>query len=301
MLRLSIQRYHLAASRVALGAYLFVHYLMLLPYAAETFGPSGVLPSVALNPAYPHGHTLLGQLDHPLAAPLLCALLAALSLAYLVGFCTRAVAVLLFIGSHQLFHRNELTLNPSLPCLGFLLLAHLFFPADPPLLVDRLLAQRKPPREGGDGLPRDVLAVLWIVTAVAYTYSGITKLESPSWRSGRALSLLLTSALARDTAWVRWVASLPAGWLAALTWGVLLAELLFAPLALHRRLRPYAWLSMMLMHAGIVLLLDFADISIGMMAFQLFTFDPRWLAREERSVAQGYGEIILAITLRRET
>jgi hypothetical protein len=277
-LRACLGQHHLAVARLVLGAYLFVHYLALLPYAEETFGPGGVLPSVTLNPAYPHGFTLLGRLDRPGAATLLVAALAALSLAYLAGFFTRVTAVLLFVGSHQLFHRNQLTSNPSLPCLGFLLLAHALFPADPPLSVDRLLSLRKPPREDGDGLPRDLLAVLWIVTAVAYTYSGITKLASPSWRSGQALSLLLASALARDTALVRWVESLPGWSLAALTWGALLSELLFVPLALHRRLRPVAWIALMIMHAGIVMLLDFADISLGMMAFQLFTFDPRWLA-----------------------
>jgi hypothetical protein len=277
-LRASLEQNHLAIARVILGAYLFVHYLALLPYAEETFGPGGVLPSVTLNPAYPHGFTLLGRLDRPGEAALLVAALAALSLAYLVGLFTRASAVLLFVGSHQLFHRNQLTLNPSLPCLGFLLLAHALFPASPPLSVDRLLARSRPPGEGGDRLPRDLLAVLWIVTAVAYTYSGITKLASPSWRSGDALSLLLAGALARDTALVRWVESLPGWSLAALTWGALLSELLFAPLALHRRLRPVAWLALMIMHAGIIVLLDFADISLGMMAFQLFTFDPRWLA-----------------------
>jgi hypothetical protein len=289
-LRTSFGQHHLVVARLALGAYLFVHYLALLPYAAETFGPGGVLPSVTLNPAYPHGFTLLGVFDRPGAAMLLVAALAALSLAYLAGFFTRASAVLLFVGSHQLFHRNQLTLNPSLSCLGFLLLAHALFPADPPLSVDRLLARNKSHREDEDRLPRDLLAVLWIVTAVAYTYSGITKLESPSWRSGRALSLLLASALARDTALVRWVESLPGWSLAALTWGALLSELFFGPLAFHRRLRPLAWIALMTMHAGIVMLLDFADISMGMMAFQLFTFDPRWLAATSSREQAARGE-----------
>jgi hypothetical protein len=274
----SFGEHHLAVARMTLGAYLLVHYLVLLPYAAETFGPGGVMPNVALNPAYPHGFTLLGWVDRPGAATLLVAVLAAVSLAYLAGFYTRTAAVLLFLGSHQLFHRNQLTLNPSLPCLGFLLLAHALFPDNPPLSVDRWLARRRALPEDGDRLPRDLLRVLWIVMAVAYTYSGVTKLASPSWRSGHALSLLLASALARDTELVQWVEALPGWSLAALTWGALLAELLFAPLSLHRRLRPLAWIAMMIMHAGIVLLLDFADISLGMMAFQLFTFDPRWLA-----------------------
>jgi hypothetical protein len=273
---------HLAVARAVLGAYLFAHYAALVPYAAETFGRGGVLPQVALNPAYPHGLTLLGWLDHPRFIEGFVAALAALSLAYLAGFRTRTSAVLLFLGSHQLFHRNELTLNPSLPFLGFLLLAHAFFPADPPWSIDRYVACRAGGpsgggREGQSAIPRDTLAVLWIVMAVAYSYSGWTKLVSPGWRSGEALSLLLASPLARDTALVRFMEGLPAGILAGFTWAALLAELLFAPLALSRRLRPHLSIALVAMHVGLVVLLDFADISLGMIAFHLFTIDPKWI------------------------
>lgn len=273
---------HLAAARALLGAYLFAHYAALVPYAAETFGRGGVLPHAALNPAYPHGLTLLGWLDHPRFIEGFVAALAALSLAYLAGFRTRSSAVLLFLGSHQLFHRNELTLNPSLPFLGFLLLAHAFFPADPPWSIDRFLARRTgessdADREARSGIPEDVLSVLWIVMAVAYSYSGWTKLVSPGWRGGQALSLLLASPLARDTALVRVMEGLPAGILAGFTWAALLAELLFAPLALFRKLRPRLTLALVAMHIGLVILLDFADISLGMIAFHLFTIDPKWI------------------------
>jgi predicted DCC family thiol-disulfide oxidoreductase YuxK len=61
------------------------------------------------------------------------------------------------------------------------------------------------------------------------------------------------------------------------TWGVLAAELLFAPLALWKKSRPWIWLTMIVLHLGIVLMVDFADLSVGMLMIHLFTFDPAWL------------------------
>ncbi len=54
------------------------------------------------------------------------------------------------------------------------------------------------------------------------------------------------------------------------------------PQMLDRRLdkwgRLAAWSGMMVMHVGIVLMVDFADLTLGMVMIHLFTFDPDWLA-----------------------
>ncbi|WP_113960415.1 hypothetical protein [Roseimicrobium gellanilyticum] len=51
-------------------------------------------------------------------------------------------------------------------------------------------------------------------------------------------------------------------------------ELLFLPLSLHRLTRAAAWAALVLMHAGILLVVDFADLSIGMLMIHLFTSSP---------------------------
>jgi predicted DCC family thiol-disulfide oxidoreductase YuxK len=71
--------------------------------------------------------------------------------------------------------------------------------------------------------------------------------------------------------------SLPPGVLQVLTWSALALELGFAPLALVPRLRPWLWASMLLMHLGLILVIDFADLSLGMVMLHLFTFDPAWM------------------------
>lgn len=68
------------------------------------------------------------------------------------------------------------------------------------------------------------------------------------------------------------------GWtLCMVTWGTLVLEILFAPLALSRRLRPWVWLAMCGLHLGIIAVVDFADLSFGMLMVHLFVFDRRWL------------------------
>jgi predicted DCC family thiol-disulfide oxidoreductase YuxK len=68
------------------------------------------------------------------------------------------------------------------------------------------------------------------------------------------------------------------GWVfALLTWGALVAEITFLPLSFWRRGRLLAWMGMLGMHLGIIALVDFADLSFGMVMLHLFTFDPAWL------------------------
>jgi hypothetical protein len=49
-----------------------------------------------------------------------------------------------------------------------------------------------------------------------------------------------------------------------------LVELLVAPLALIRRLRPWLWLALTGMHLGLMALIDFADLSLGMLMLTVF-------------------------------
>ncbi|MDH3442795.1 MAG: DCC1-like thiol-disulfide oxidoreductase family protein, partial [Deltaproteobacteria bacterium] len=55
-------------------------------------------------------------------------------------------------------------------------------------------------------------------------------------------------------------------------------ELLYAPLALFHRVRPWIWLLTVMLHLGLLTLIDFADLSLGMLFFHAFTFDPAWIA-----------------------
>lgn len=255
--------------RIVFGSYLAVHFLHLAPWAGELFGKEGVLPDPALNPA--HG-LFPNPLDLPLSGGALTGvlvLLAVVSLCFAAGRWRKTAAVILWFGWTALFHRNNLIANPSVPYVGLLLILTLLIPGGEPW--------SRGPRNAGWAMPKWVFRSAWILMAAGYTFSGITKLPSKSWTDGSAMQFLLENPLARP-GWIRdAMLALPEGVLKLMTWGTLAVELLFLPLAWWSRSRPWIWLSLVLMHLGIIAVVDFADLSLGMLMLHLFTFDPAWL------------------------
>ncbi len=116
-----------------------------------------------------------------------------------------------------------------------------------------------------------------MLLAVGYAYSGLTKLAAPSWLDGSAFDHVLRNPLAYAHA--EHVLRLPAALRTAATYGALALEILFPLLALSRRLRPWAWLAMTLLHLGLLCLIDFSDLTVGMLVIHVFVFDERWLSR----------------------
>jgi len=110
-----------------------------------------------------------------------------------------------------------------------------------------------------------------VVLALSYSYSGYTKLLSPGWVNGSAIAEVLQNPLARQN-WVTalMLALLPMV-LKGLKWTVLTVELLFAPLCLRSRARPWLWLwlIMLLVQFGFLLCLDFADLTLPMLLAHL--------------------------------
>lgn len=257
---------HLKMLRVAIGLYLTVVLARLLPFAADLYSNQGVLADFRMNPTHGYVFDVLYIWDSPFAAQLFVGGLLVGAICLTVGLLPRVMAVALWAGWAMLWHRNVFTLNPALPFIGFVLLCFPFLPRG----------------VKGGAIPRDVWRVVWIVMAVGYTWSAITKLMSPSWVNGEALGYVLSGPLARDAAWVEWIAAHPAI-CAALTWGTLVLELLFAPLALSKRARPWVWLAAVGLHLGIIATIQFAELTIGMLIVHLVTFDPQWTAGWRRA------------------
>lgn len=233
--------------RVVCGIYLIVHFAMLLPWGAELFSSRGVLPDGTASPllhAFPNVLTLA---DGPgvVLALLVIALLA--SVLFAAGVYDRAAAVVVWYVLACLFGRNPLIANPSLPFVGWMLLAHAFVRDE---RTSRIAA--------------------WIVMAAGYSYSGWTKLISPSWADGTALARVLENPLARPIFVRDLVLSMPDLMLQLATWGTLALELLYAPLALSRRARPVIWTLMLAMHLGLMVVIDFAELSFSMVLLHLF-------------------------------
>jgi hypothetical protein len=237
--------------------YLVVHFAALVPYAAEVFSSAGVLPDAGLSPLMRAFPNILAIHDGPVFVTLfaLAGGLAALALLHERWRPVAAIGCLYVLAC--LFGRNPLIRNPSLPYVGLSLLA---------------LASARRGR-----IPRDVVTVLWILLSVGYAYSGLVKLPAPSWLDGTAFDHVLQNPLAYEHA--RLLLALPDWTRRLATWGTLGLEILFPLLALSRRARPWAWLAMTSLHLGLLCLIDFADLTLGMLVIHAVVFDERWLSR----------------------
>ena len=263
--------------RAIFGTYLSVHFAQLVPWAAELFSNQGALAEAAGSPLIHLFPNILAVWDTPLFVTGLVVVAAGLSALLAAGVADRFAAVAIWYALACLNGRMPLVSNPSLPYVGWMLLAHACLPAAP---YGSWAARRQPEASRSWRMPQAIFAAAWALMALGYSYSGYSKLVSPSWLDGTALARVLDNPLARPGVLRELLLALPSWLLQAATWAALTLELSFAPLALFRRLRPWLWTLMLAMHLGLLCLINFADLSLGMVMLHLFTFDPGWLRRK---------------------
>ena len=273
-----------AAFRIAFGLYLTVHFAHLIPWGRELFSRDGVLADATLNPTFGVLPNLLAWRDSPADVSAFLFLLAACSVLFTLGVARRSAALVLWYGWACLFNRNVLISNPSIAYVGLLLLLTTLVPPAEPWRLRRG-DRRAEPFE----MPAAVFFTAWFLMATGYSFSGVIKLSSPSWADGSALWHLLENPLARSGPIRDLMLSMPMWVIRLLTWQALALEILFLPLVLWRVTRPVAWLAMVGMHVGIMLMVSFADLSAGMLMLHAFTFDARWAAMARAAWTRARG------------
>lgn len=248
--------------RVLLGFYLVVHFVNLLPWAKELFSNQGMLSDGHLSPLFHLFPNILLFNDSPLAVQCLIGLGLISSFCFLLGKGDRYAALLNWYILTCLFDRNPFIANPSLPYIGWLLLAHVCLPKN---------------SHHTWKMPTGIFFAAWLAMAVGYSYSGYTKVISPSWIDGSALYHVLHNPLARTNIITDCLLAMPEFVLKWMTWGAFVGELLFLPLAFVSRFRPWIWLALLGMHVSLLFVIRFADLSFGMIMLHLFTFNPAWI------------------------
>jgi hypothetical protein len=259
-----------ALFRIVFGLYLAWHFVALIPYGPELFSSKGVLPEASANLTYRAFPNLLAIAGSPLQVTILLGVCSMLAICFAVGWHRRLCAVALWYGWACLFNRNNLISNPGIPYVGLLLVMSVLVPKGESLRGER---------DSEWQMPAMVYWGAWFLLAAGYTYSGYCKLLSPSWQDGSAIYHLLTNPLARPGPVREWLLGLPWYCLVALTWLTLVGELVSLPLSLTRRGRMLTWGWMMAMHLSVLVVVDFADLTFGMVMIHLFTFDPEWLGK----------------------
>ena len=281
-----ISPYQFAVFRVVFGLYLTVHFGQLFPYAGELFSGEGVIGDARLNPLYGLFPNPLAIWDDPIIARLFLATAVVLSFAFTAGVFRRSTAILLWFLWACLFHRNNLISNPGIPYVGLLLILCALLPPGDRLSIASIF--RRDANGHGDSwqFPALVYWTAWILLAAGYTFSGLVKLGSPSWVNGEAMTMLLENPLARNGIFRQMALELPSFVLKLLTWSALGLELIFLFASFSRLARMWTWTLMIGMHLGIVLVVDFADLTLGMLMIHLFVLDPDWFPEPARLVGK---------------
>ena len=263
--------WHFAIFRILFGLYLAIHFFDLIPYAAEIWSGSGNIPKPEILPTYGVFPNVLFWFTAPIFAKGFLGFLCLVSIFFMVGFWRRTSALVLWYGWACLLGRNPFIANPGIPFIGLLLLSCAIIPVGEALSVSTSKASEP------WHMPFGIFQGVWCIMALGYTISGLHKCMSPSWVDGTAIIHLLNNPLGRDDILRTQLLSMPEILLRWNTWGVLALEILFAPLCLFSFTRKWTWLAMIGMHLGIVSLVNFADLTIGVLMVHLFTFDERWL------------------------
>lgn len=260
--------------RVLLGCYLIIHFLHLLPYGSELFSSEGLLPA-NLSPLLGIIPNPLASYDSPFTVSALLLSGAICGVLITIGAFDRISSVIVVVLLGWLFARNPLIANPSLPVVGWMLVAHVFLPSG---AYGYWSSRKQPERWIQWFYPTQIWLAAWILLAVAYTYSGYTKLLSPSWVDGSAIRLVLENPLARDHLLRTFLLDLPPIILQLLTWSVLVIELLFVLFCFSTFTRKWAWFLMLGIQFGFLVFLNFADLTFPMLLIHALTFDRRWLS-----------------------
>lgn len=263
---------HFAVFRIIFGTYLAIHFAMLIPYANELFGATGTVPDKTLLPTAGIFPNILSVFDSTnFVIGFICFLTFCAGI-FTAGIFRPIVSLILWYGWACLFNRNIFIGNPGIPMVGWLLLACSLIPTGEPWALGKKQNQNWE-------MPRVLFWGAWAIMAVGYTVSGLHKLGSPSWVDGSAILRLLENPLARDN-FLREFLLHQTPWVTKImTYASLAMEILFLPLALFSKTRPWIWLAMVGMHLGILVVVDFADLTFCVLMMHLFTFDPNWLSR----------------------
>ncbi len=256
-----------ALFRIGFGAWVAEQFAALAPWAGELFSRDGVVGDQAWA----------GWLGAPWIWVAWCVAGTALGALLAAGWRRAWVAPILWLLWAGLYNRNPLMVTPATAYVGFILVMLAVVPDGEPW---RWRGRRVAP--GDWAMPMGVFAGAWFLMAANYSCIGLAKLGSPSWRDGTAFFHVLHDPMARPGFWRDLALGSP-GWILSLvTWGTVAAQAAVLPLCATSRGRKWAWLMMVAMHFGLMAVMNFTTLTVGMLWLHAFTFDPEWLPARGR-------------------
>jgi hypothetical protein len=244
-----------SVTRVILGLYLLYHFAEIIFYADELLGSS--MPyNPELGPTY--NTIFFLNVFNWIDAKLVISIAFVPIICFTVGMYPRINAIITWLIWASAVNRNVLISNPGIPYIGWVLL---FFAC-----LNNDNVHRK-----------NMYWLAWFMMALGYTMSGLHKLDCPSWLDGTALTHVLNSPLARDNFVRDFVLSMPNIILKLATWFSLFLEISFLPLGVFYYTRIVYWFTYLFFHIGIIMTINFADLTFGVFMIHILTFDIEWI------------------------
>jgi Vitamin K-dependent gamma-carboxylase len=304
----------LALVRVLLAFALLADQLLgYLPRLGEFFGPEGV-GYAGLNDEWLldqwYWTILFFDTDDLGIVTLVFAVWMAVTFLYMVGWQTRVMGALVWFLTMCFINRNPNIKNRGDDLLCVALFLMMFMPTGRAFSLDRWLAKRRFLRRG-QPLPPDWLAPLippWgvrliqIQLCVLYATTGLAKLRGnvewdgwlPSkiagtWWDGTSIYYVLNDVTRARVAW----AELPIPWWATygMTWATVWWETLFPLLVLWRPTRRWTLWYGVLMHVGIMLVIEVGWFSCYTLAlYAAWVPDSFWERRRLHSRSEPRDE-----------
>jgi hypothetical protein len=234
------------------GLYLIWHFSGLIFYAEEVFGLEGMIKDPSLIPTYEFFPNILT--NSKIDPTLFLIILTVISILFTLGICHNWMALILYYGWACLLNRNVFIMNPGVPYIGWLLIAHFFIQPNSKAPINLQLRE-----------------CMWFLILLGYTVSGLHKLQSPSWVDGSALRFILESPLARDNILVHTLLQTPPIVLQIHTWCALALEISALPLGFFLYTRKLIWVLLFVMNVGVLFMINFLDLTMGILLVQLFT------------------------------
>ncbi len=261
--------------RLLLGAYLFVHFVRLTPWAWELFSSQGVIPGAWRSPLLGVFANFFGLDD---AFGLLIAvtiIAAAASLLLVVGLADKWAAFYLCFALACLYGGDPFIAKQSLHYLGWMLFVHLLIPKAP---YGSLAARGRPDPGGGWRFPLVLYAVTLLIFTLSYLFSSYYLIVGSSWWPGQALGHVFANPLPPDYFAHGFLASAPSGALVILGFGIQCILFFVMPFWFFRRVvHPALWSVAFGLQLAFAFLSDFADPAITMLLFHVIVFHPAWI------------------------
>ncbi len=281
----------LGAFRIVFGL-LILYYLALMPVEFDYwYSNTGLLQGTeAREAAGPFRFSALQYFDSPLVARSVFAATVAAAVGFTLGWRTRVMSVLLYLGMLTLYHRNVSSIGgPDAVPLIFSFYAMLC-PCGKAFSLDAHREARKL------GVAAEPLIIPWAMRllqmqlCLIYFQSSVIKVQGPLWLNGQTVHHILFLHEFREFN-MEWMAQYPF-LINVMTHGAILGQFALAFWLWFRPTRRWAIVIGLIFHAGLAMILNIAAFGETMMSVYLtflapdeidsliHALDPRgWLAR----------------------